>query len=64
MTVDSTNGKVPYMMADAHGGGDQCTYRIRDAMVQRDSPDLVATSGVPQYKVEAESADPSHQLPM
>jgi len=49
LTANSTNSLVPYIMADAHGGGDQASFKIDGAHVQRRFPTLANTGTGKQF---------------
>lgn len=49
LNANSTNSLVPYMMADAHGGGDQASFKIDGAHVQRRLPTLTNTGTGKQF---------------
>jgi len=49
LSAISTNSLVPYMMADAHGGGDQASFKIDGAHVQRRFPTLANTGTGKQF---------------
>ena len=47
----NTGHDTPYKMQDANGGGDQASFWVKGAFVQRRMPVLVATAGVPRLFV-------------
>jgi len=51
LTANSGNSKVPYGMADAHGGGDQATLWYKDVFCQRREPTITSTAGTARLYV-------------